>query len=146
MPTAAVAAKVAAPGAEPAEAGYFPKANQIPRSLVYIPRDVLGQSYFTSGFEASYEAGGHEWRMVLVVLASEDAARDAIVRHKQFLARGGKSAADLDAPGQGGFAGRDSYYGNFAAIRSGRYIALALGAPSEHEAKQLAAELMSNIR
>jgi hypothetical protein len=142
---AAVAAKVTSPGKEPAEAAYFPTAGQVPRSLVYIPRDVLGQSYLPSGFEAKYRAGEHEFRMILVVLAGEDAAREAMVRHRQFMAAGGKSVSELAAPGQGGFISRDGG-GSFAAVRSGTYIATVLNAPSEDQAKQLAAELVSKIK
>ncbi len=140
----AVAAKVTAPGAEPAEVGRFPKAGQLPHTVVYIPRDVLGQSYFTRGFEARYKAGDREYRMILVILESPEAAQGAMARYRQFLSGGGKPVNDLAAPGQGGFAGRESFYGNIVAVRSGRHIAMVLGVDSEDEGKRLVAGLVED--
>ncbi len=141
----AVAAKVTAPGAEPAEVAYFPKAGQLPHTVIYIPRDVLGQSYLTRGFEARYKAGESEYRMILVILESPEAAQGAMARYRQFLSGGGKPVNDLAAPGQGGLAGRESFYGNIVAVRSGKNIAMVLGANSEDEGMRLVAGLVENI-
>ncbi len=141
----AVAAKVTAPGGEPAEVGYFPITDQLPHTTVYIPRDVLGQSYLANGFEARYKAGEKEYRMLLVILHSPEAAQGAMARYRQFLSGGGKPVSDLAAPGQGGFAGRESFYGNIVAVRSGRHIAMVLGVDSEDEGKKLVAGLVENI-
>ena len=141
----AVAAKVTDPGAEPAEVGCFPKANQLPHTVVYIPRDVLGQSYLTNGFEALYKAGDKEFRMILVVLESPEAAQGAMARYRQFLSGGGKPVNDLAVPGEGGFAGRESFYGSVVAVRSGRNIAMVLGVSSEDEGARLVASLVENI-
>lgn len=142
----AVAAKVTAPGAEPAEVAYFPKAGQLPHTVVYIPRDVLGQSFLTSGFEARYKEGDREYRMILVILESPETAQGALARYRQFLSGGGRPVKDLAAPGEGGFLGADSVYGNTVAVRLGRHIAMALGALSEGEAEKLVAGLVGNIR
>jgi len=141
----AVAAKVKVPGAEPAEVGYFSKAGQLPHTVVYIPRDVLGQSYLTRGFEARYKEGGREYRMILVILASPETAQGAMARYRQFLSGDGKRVTDLAAPGQGGFAGRESFYGNVVAVRSGKNIAMVLGVQSDEEGKRLVADLVENI-
>lgn len=141
----AVAAKVTAPGAEPIEARYFPKTNQLPRTMSYVPRDVLGQSYLVNGFEAKYRADGKEYRMILVILESPEAAQHAVARYRQFLSGGGNVVNDLAAPGQGGFAGKEDSYGNIVAVRSGRNIAMILGTLSENEAKRLVTELVGNI-
>jgi len=141
----AMAAKVTAPGAEPLEAGYFPKTNQLPRTMAYVPRDVLGQSYLVNAFEARYRAGGREYRMILVILESPEAAQRAMARYRQFLSDGGRAVKDLAAPGQGGFAGEEGFYGNIVAVRSGRHIAMILGALSEDEGKRLVAELLGHV-
>jgi len=142
----AVAAKVAPAGAEPVEAGWFPRTNQVPHTLVYIPRDVLAQSYFTSGFEMRYKAGDRQYRMVLIMLESPEAAQGALARYRQFLSGGRKATSDLAAPGQGGFSCTESHYGNVVAVRSGRKIAIALGIPSEDEGKKLVAELVEKMK
>jgi hypothetical protein len=142
----AVAAKAAAPGPEPAETGYFPKADQLPRTMTYIPGDVLGQSYLVNGFEAKYKADAGEYRMILVILDSPEAARHAMARYRQFLAGSGKTVNDLAAPGQGGFAADQGSYGSVIAFRSGKNIAMILGALPEKEATRRLAELLGNIR
>jgi hypothetical protein len=142
----AVASKVPNPGMEPVEASYFPKTNQLPHTFVYIPKDVLAQGYLTNGFEAKYKAGDKEYKMVLVALESPAVAQDALAHYRQFLSTGGKDVKDLKAPGEGGFSGKDSFYGNMGAIRAGKNIVVALGVPSEDAGKKAIAELLSNIK
>ncbi len=142
----AVAGKVTAPGAEPAEVSWFPKPDQLPRTVAYIPKDVLAQSYFTNGFEAKYSAAGKEYKLVLLTMESPSNAQDALRRYRQYVSTTGKEVKDLKAPGEGGFSGKDSFYGNMAAVRSGRNIAVALGVASEDAGRKLLAELIANIR
>jgi len=142
----AVAGKVKDPGAEPAEVGFFPKANQLPHTIVYIPKDVLAQSFFTNGFEAKYKQGDKEYKMILIRLESPDAAKEALARYRQFLSAGGKTVKGLAVPGEGGFTGQDSFYGNVAAAASGNNIAVALGTPSEDAGKKLITELLENTK
>jgi hypothetical protein len=141
-----IAGKVPAPGAEPVEASYFPKASQLPHTILYIPKDVLAQSYLTNGFEAKYKAGDKEYKMILVALESATAAQDAMARYRQFLTKGGKEIKELKAPGEGGFSGQDSFYGNMAAVRAGKNLVVALGVASEEAGKKAIAELVGNIK
>jgi hypothetical protein len=142
----AIAGKVSAPGGEPAEVAYFPKANQLPRSVIYIPKDVLAQSYLANAFEAKYKAGGKECKMILVTLENAAAAQDALAKYRQFVTTAGKDVKDAKAPGDGGFAGLDSFYGNMAAIRSGKRIVVALGFSSQEAGTKAIAELLGNIK
>jgi hypothetical protein len=142
----AVAGKVPTPGAEPAEASYFPKANQLAHTIVYIPKDVLAQSYLYNGFEAKYKAGDKEYKIILISMESPAAAQDAMARYRQFHSTGGKEVKELKAPGDGGFSGKDSFYGAMAAVRAGRNIVVALGVPSEDVGKKQIAELVGNIK
>ena len=142
----AVAGKVSAPGAEPAEAAWFPKTNQLPRTILYIPEDVLAQSYLANGFEAKYKAGEKEYKMVLVSLASADAAQEALARYRQYITAGGKEVKELKTPGDGGFTGKDSFYGNMAAVRAGKHLVIALGVPTEDAGRKVIAELVGNIK
>ncbi len=142
----AVAGKVATPGAEPAEVSWFPKPNQLPHTVVYIPKDVLAQSYFANGFEAKYKAGNVEYKLILIGMETPAAAQDALARYHQFLSTAGKGVKDLKAPGDGGFSGTDSFYGNMAAVRAGKNIAVALGVASEAAGRQALTELIANIK
>jgi hypothetical protein len=143
----AIAAKVPAPGAEPREVGYFPNENQVAHSTKYIPKDVLAQSYLANGFETRYKTGEKkESKLILVTLDNDATAQDALGRYRQFVAKNGKDVKDLKAPGDGGFTGKDSFYGNLAAVRSGRHIVVALGTPSEQLGARQIAEVIANVK
>jgi hypothetical protein len=142
----AIAARVTAPGAEPREFSWFPKENQLPRTAKYIPKDVLAQSYFTNGFEVRYKAGTKESRLVSIGMLSVADAAEALNRYRGAVAKGGKGLADIAAPGEGGFAGTDSFYGNLVAVRAGKHVAVALGATSEAAGKKQLADLVRNMK
>ena len=140
-----IAERIGAPGEEPLEVGYFPPENQISRGVHYIPRDILGQSYFTNGFEAYYRLDDSEYKMVIVTAADPEIAGEGIVRYRRFMERGGKEVEELAEPGEGGFIGEDSFYGTVIAIRSGNRIAVILGAPSVEFGTVALTELVANM-
>ena len=128
------------------EVTWFPKVDQLSHAVVYIPKDVLAQSYFTNGFEAKYKSGGKEYKMILVSMENPAAAQDALERYHQFLAKGGKDVKNLKAPGDGGFSGKDSFYGSMAAVRAGKNIVVALGVSSEDAGIKTISEMIRNIK
>ena len=140
-----IAERIGAPGEEPLEVGYFPPENQISRGVHYIPRDILGQSYFTNGFEARYRLDDSEYKMVIVTAADPEIAGEGIVRYRRVMERGGKEVEELAEPGEGGFIGEDSFYGTVIAIRSGNRIAVILGAPSVEFGTVALTELVANM-
>ena len=121
------------------EIALFPAENQSPHSIRYLAKDVLGQTYFKDGFEAMYKADNRESKLVIALPGDEDAAKEAIGKYKEFIASSGKVARTVGAPGDGGFIGTDSYYGNMAAIRSGNRIFISLGEASVDKALAQAA-------
>ena len=127
----AVAAKIKDPGAEPVEVSWFPPENQLPRTTLYIPKDVLAQSYFTNGFETKYKAGAKEAKLVVIAMESPEAAKDGLTRYRGTAS---KDARTITAPGDGGFAGKEGFYGTIAAVRAGKHVAVALGFPTEDAA------------
>jgi len=142
----AVAAKVKNPGGEPSALLWFPKANQLPHTALYIPKDVLAQSYLGNGFEIKYKTGGKEYKILLINMETSDAARDALARYRRFVATAGKDVKDIRSPADGGFSGKDSFYGSMAAARSGSRIAVVLGAPSLESGIEAISELLANAR
>jgi hypothetical protein len=127
--------KIGAGGSALAEAGFFPSENLLSHSLRYFPKDVLGQTYLVEGFEARYIEGvAAESKMIVTTLADSDAAKEALAKYRQFIATSGKVQQDLTTPGEGGFAGKDSYYGNMAAVRAGNRIIIALAGTSAEAA------------
>jgi len=131
----ALAAEVArrAGGAttRPPQFGRFPTAGLVAHSFKVVPKDVLGQNYLAGGFEAKYGAGKGTWTLSLVPFGAADQAKAALGRYRGFLSANGKILRDMDAPGNGGFVGRDGYYGTVVAACAGASIAFAVGAPTE---------------
>jgi hypothetical protein len=134
------------PGVEPREVACFPKENQVPHTALYLPKDVLAQSYLSNGFEAKYKSGAKEHKLVLIAMESDAAARDGLARYREFVAKSGKGVTKLAAPGEEGFTAKDGFYGNLAAVRSGKHVAVALGHPSEEAGKKQLAELITNLK
>ena len=141
-----IAGKIEDTGAEPVQTGYFPQKNQLPHTVKYLPLDVLGQSFLANGFEAHYRVNNTGYKMVLVAADDSDAAKEELALYRQFIATGGKVLKDLSSPGDGGFTGEDSFYGTMMAVRSGNYIVVVLGVPSESTGMEAITELVGNIR
>ena len=131
----AVSRKIGDKGAqELPEIALFPAENQVPHSIRYLAQDVLGQRYLKDGFQAIYKADDKESRIVIALTGDENAAKEAIDKYKAFTASGGKVTREVTTPGDGGFVGMDSYYGNMAAVRSGSRIFISLGEASTDKA------------
>jgi len=129
-----VAKKIGSTGAVPPEIDSFPSADQVPHSVRFLAKDVLGQSYLKEGFEAKYKRGDKESKIVIAIPGDETATKEALDKYKQYTATSGKVAREFTTPGDGGFVGKDSYYGNMAAVRSGSRIIIALGSASTDSA------------
>lgn len=122
--------KMGLPGDVLPEIAQFPARDQVPHSMRYFPKDALGQTYLKEAFQASYRKGGNEYKILIANPGDSDTAKEALARYRQFIASGGRVIRDVTAPGDGGFLGQDSFYGNMAALRSGNRIVIALGGPS----------------
>lgn len=138
-----LAERIGDPGGLPPEVALFPARDLVPYSERYLPTDVLGQNYLVEAFEAKYRSGGGEGRVVLLAPGDEAAAREAMEKYRRFTAAGGEVLRELSSPGNGGFVGRDAYYGPMAALRSGGRIAIALGGPSTEYALGQAAACLA---
>ena len=129
-----VARRIGHQGARPAAFDRFPSAGMVPHSYKVVPKDVLGQSYLANGFEAQYKDGTTAWKLLLVPFEADEGASGALDEYRGFLASAGSPPRTITAPGNGGFVGKDGYYGLVAAARAGRYLGIAVGAPSERKA------------
>jgi hypothetical protein len=126
----------------PAQFDRFPKAGLVEHSFKVVPRDVLGQSYLSGGFEARYGDGKKMWTLWLVPFAAAAQAEAALARYRDFLSTNGRPPQDIPRSGDGGFVGRDRYYGGIVAARSGTSMAVAVGAPSGHAGLDAVAHLL----
>ena len=143
---ALVSGRIGDGGSRPDEITWFPTENLVPRSVAYIPKDVLGQSYFADAFEARYQAGRQQYRILAIDLQHPEAAAKALAAYRAFQAGSGKTPRDPAAPGSDeGFTGADRFYGLAMAVRSGRYVVIALGVPSPAVGSGALKEVLSHI-
>jgi hypothetical protein len=140
-----VSSRLGPPGTIPPEAGYFPQENLIPHSIRYLPKDILGQSYLVSGFEARYRREGGEFKIVVISAADASSTREVLAKYRQFIGSSGKVAQDIGSPAEDGFCGADSFFGPMAVLRSGHRILIALGGPSADFALSRAREIAKHI-
>ncbi len=124
----------------------FPRAGQVAHSVKYVPRNVLGQSYLSNGFEAQYNAGATRWRMVTAAFPTAKEAAEGLTRYKTFVASAGRIAREIPSPGEGGFVGSDPYNGLLVAVRSGQGMVIAVGAPSESAALDMVSAMVLRSR
>lgn len=132
------------PAGEPREVGYFPAENQKARSVQFLPRDVLGQSYLRNAFEAQYESDGTDYKIVVVLADDVDAAKSGLSKYKEFLSAAGEQKA-LEGLGDEGFVGEDRFYGKVLAARSGSDLLIVLGPPSEDVGRTALSAMLSNM-
>ena len=131
----AISRKIGVTGANALpELALFPTENQVQNSTRYLAKDVIGQTYFGYGFSATYKDSDRESQIVIAIPGDEAIAREAIDRYKAFILESGKVTREVAEPGDGGFIGTDSFYGNMAAIRSGNRIFISLGEASADKA------------
>jgi hypothetical protein len=142
---AAIAGGLGAPGARPATVALFPTKGLSASSIRYLPANVLGQSTFSRGFEATYVTGTHRSTLVMVPFKSVDAARVGLTSYGTFLGRGGKPASMAPSLCEGGLSARDSFYGLVVAARSGSWLAVSLSAEDEGEARTLVRALCEGL-
>lgn len=140
-----VSGRIDYPGSVLREVDYFPKDNRIPHSIQFLPRDVLGQSYLSNGFEARYASGAEEYKLVAILAGGVDEAREGLAKYREFLHGGGGEPTDMEGLGEEGFLGTDRYYGMVLAARAGDRIVVALGPPSEEVGKSALRETLGNI-
>jgi hypothetical protein len=137
----AIASRVPA-GARPPELDRFPPDGLVAHSVRYVPRDALGQRDFANAVEAQYRDGPRTSKLTVVSFADVGEARDATARYQQFVVKSGNVRQGVTAPGDGGFAGDDPYYGRLLAVRSGPMLVVVLGASSDAGATSLAAAFL----
>jgi hypothetical protein len=141
----AASAKTGPPSAPPPEVQWFPTRHLVPHAIRYVPKDVLGQRYLANAFQAQYRDGEATWSLVVPAFETDDASREGLEQYRGFVAKGGTVRSGLARPADGGFAGDDGYYGRVVAIRSGRRLFIALGAPSDTAATGLIAETLKRV-
>ncbi len=142
----AVATGLGNPGAKPAQLDWFPPKGLVPQSARYVPKDVLGQAFLANAFEARYADGSKNAKLTVIAFDSAEAAGRALAGYRTFIESTGGPTRPLAAPGDGGFAGTDAYYGTVVAARAGSSFAVAASVSSEKAGAALIEACFARMR
>ena len=139
-----VSRRIGPPAPMPAGALALPTRDQVARSVKYLPRDILGQSYLARGFQAQYRIAGKACRLVTASFDSPQEAVDGFARYRKFLRTTTPAARKSGLAAEEAFVGSDSFNGSIVAARAGNTMVVALGAPSQQAAFDLIAAFLEH--
>jgi hypothetical protein len=129
-------------GPLPRDLTSFPQGNLVPHSIKFVPKDILGQQYFTNGFEASYQDGQTASRLLVIPCATPADAASSFKRYRAFVGEGGKTRALSPTIADEAFAGTDRFSGRVVVVRAGAAVAISIGASSDAAASALVSEFL----
>jgi len=130
----------------PSEVFILPEEGQIPYTLRYMARGLLGQEAFSRSYEAKYMLPSGECSAFLVPKDSPDEAREALESFIRNLLQQGQIDALPDFDGLVTFSAETEYYGKFSALLSGRFIIGAIRYQSSDDAEALIDTIRSRLR
>jgi hypothetical protein len=148
---ARAAERIAAEPAMPEEIARLPLASRIPDSERYLKTGALGHKFLLEVVSASYKVGEAVATLHIADLATPEKAVEGMMRLREFEASTGGSIADLTGVGKDafvrrsgtsspakadGFAVRDSYYGEMAVARTGRFLVIGLSGKATRQATE----------
>jgi len=114
----ATAAKITETSETPEPVSIFPEEGLIDKSVRYIAKDVLGQTFFTNGYTADYTIDGNDLKAFLVYLPDEETAKTSFESYKEFITESGefwpnttRKLQKRSGLGDEVFIGKDSFYG-----------------------------------
>ena len=118
----AVAKRLPGDDTLPPELAYFPKQGRIVGSERYLRDGVLGHAFLKQGIVCGYHIEGTPATAFIVMLDSDQAAVNAIQRHRFFLEEGGQKPLPLDGLGAYAFASEEPYHQKIVATHSGPFV------------------------
>ena len=111
----------------PPELEAFPPENQIPNTVRYLARDVLGQSDLKNGFTAEYKDGDTEYKLFFILHDSVDEAQKSYESYKTFMTKYAKDLEDHSQDEVAWFSAKDPYYEKVVVMQAGKVMLGALG-------------------
>jgi hypothetical protein len=138
----AISDKIPDGGPLPRELTSFPQGNLVPHSIKFVPKDILGQQYFTNGFEATYLGGQAASRLIVIPCATPADAASSVKRYRAFVGEGGRTRAPSPTIADEAFAGTDRFSGRVVVARAGAVVAISIGASSDAAASALISEFL----
>jgi len=130
----------------PAVLSVFPMHRQMPNTAVFVAADLLGQSALGSGFLVDYDLGLEDPSRVFLHLdATEDGARHAFDKFREFAARRGKDLQPLPGLGDEAFTCDQPYYGPTIVVRHGKAMGGLARSPDTAQGRRLLAQILTRL-
>ncbi|MFC1530155.1 DUF6599 family protein [Gemmatimonadota bacterium] len=130
----------------PATVFILPEEGQVPHSLRYMARGMLGQEAFTRSFEAKYLLPSGECTAFLVPKDSPGEARAALASFIGNLHQQGQVEEMPDPASLSTFSADTEYYGSLTARLSGNYVVGVIRYHDRAEAAILIAAIEARLR
>jgi len=111
----------------PSELEVFPADHQIPNTVRYMARDVLGQSDLKNGFTAEYKDGDTEYKLFFILHDSVEQAQKSYESYKTFMSKYAKDLEDHSDEEVPWFSAKDPYYEKVLVMQAGKTMLGALG-------------------
>ncbi len=130
----------------PAAVFILPEEGQVPHTLRYMARGLLGQEAFSRSYEAKYMLPSGECSAFLVPKDSPDEAREALVTFIRNLYQQEQIDELPDFDGLSTFSAVTEYYGKFSALLSGPFVVGVIRYQESDEAAVLINTIRSRLR
>ena len=140
-----ISKKIPVRGSIPAIFSIFPQNGQIKGSHKYIPKDVLGQEYFTNGYYCEYQQEGSIYRIYLIENESVSTAKNSFQNYFDFFKNQQQLAENNLTTDKNTFCGKDSYYGDVFIHRGGRYIIGVMGGKDKMAANAIVKKMFDGL-
>lgn len=140
-----LAAKIEA-AAPPRELLFLPVAGQMPQTLQYLARGLLGQAAFERGLQADYRLPSGRCSAFVVPRSSGAEAEEALHAFVQNLVRSGQMAELPELPTVRQLSTETEYFGKVLAEVHGAYVVGVTGFESLNEASELLGRIKEGLR
>jgi len=130
----------------PAAVFILPEAGQVPHTLRYMARGLLGQEAFARSYEAKYQLPSGECSAFLVPKDSPGEARAALAAFIGNLHQQGQVDEIPERASLSTFSADTEYYGSFTARLSGNYVVGVIRYHDRTEAAALIDAIEARLR
>ncbi|MFH1943375.1 MAG: DUF6599 family protein [bacterium] len=117
-----VSKKIEQPAEMPKMLSLLPEEDQVSRTLRYIARDMLNQSFLPAGLEARYQMDGKEVKGFVVLFDGLKEAHAGLDALRAFYVDSGDKFVSTDLERMEGFGMKTSYHGIVLVALEGKTI------------------------
>jgi hypothetical protein len=123
----------------------LPVEQRVPRSEMWVAKDLLGHDFLPGGGLADYEIEGRTAQLFFSDVGSTSSAKGAFSRLRAHQLRWGELVGNIESIGDDGFEYSDSVLGAGTVVLAGRYVAGAHGDLDHAAQERLLSRLVSRL-